>query len=390
MKDTFAIRDTAYPHIEACIKKNLSKYKTYISRFINNRAEQFYSNMPSQQIYFSQNDVDDFFKSTGIDKRIIKNSIQHTYYYGIANFNPAYAKDETTVAMLCLVRYFKLKNMQKELELALINMAFSGKYYPSIWYGSFPVTAPSEHIMEYVVTNLLSNKFDLVREGSVVGAVKSISKTWVSAYDDRFKDFDDDDCQYLIQQLHNRLRSFMNNIAEVYYDTHKNKDIYITYDSDDVSEDNYRLSNNDTFKLNAITQNAMLRLNTHGVDYRICKMASNDNVKMTEITNIVENIVSNNQNVPLIREYTELIVVTYFQQTKKRDVNDLDFIKFAITPTPNSQNKYVLRKKELMDQILINNAENFQRRRNRGATESAYYRALNAYFALNIQEANKK
>ena len=49
--------------------------------------------------------------------------------------------------------------MKKELDLALVNLAFSGKYYPSIWYRSFPTVAPQEHIMEYVVNNKLSNKY---------------------------------------------------------------------------------------------------------------------------------------------------------------------------------------------------------------------------------------
>ena len=238
MQDTKSILNIAYPEVEKKIKNNLSKYKSYLSRFINNRSTLLYSNMPSQQIYFSQTDVDDFFKSTGIDIGIIKQAIQGTYYYSIANFNPRYAKDECTVAMLCIIRYFGLKNMKKELELAMINMAFSGKYYPSIWYGSFPVSAPNEHIMEYIVTNVLTNKFDIVREKNVIGAVRSITNTWYSSYIQRYKEFHDDDCVYLIQQLHNRLRSFMSNIAEVYYDYNANKDLYITYDSDDVSDDN--------------------------------------------------------------------------------------------------------------------------------------------------------
>lgn len=389
MKDTKSILNIAYPEVEKKIKNNLSKYKSYLSRFINNRSTLLYSNMPSQQIYFSQTDVDDFFKSTGIDIGIIKHAIQGTYYYEIGNFNPRYAKDECTVAMLCIIRYFGLHNMKKELELAMINMAFSGKYYPSIWYGSFPVSAPNEHIMEYVVTHALTNKFDIVREKNVIGAVKSITNTWYSSYTQRYKKFHDDDCVYLIQQLHNRLRSFMSNIAEVYYDYNANKDLYITYDSDDVSEDTYRLADSDSFKMTRVVENTMTYINSHGVDYRLTKMSSNDLIKMDELKSIIETILDDNKNVPLIKEYITLLVVCYFQQSKTKDVRNLDFVSFSIKAKPNSKDKYVIRQKELMDQILINNSEHFARRRNRLATESAYYRAINAYFALTIQQANK-
>ena len=83
------------------------------------------------------------------------------------------------------------------------------------------------------------------------------------------------------------------------------------------------------------------------------------------------------------------MVALYFQDSKTKNINDISFISFSIKPVPNKHNKYVLRKKELIDLILINNAENFARRRSRAATESAYYRAFNAYMALIIQKANK-
>ena len=50
MKDTKAILDIAYPEVEKCMKNNLAQYKKYISKFINNRSKQLYSNMPSEQI----------------------------------------------------------------------------------------------------------------------------------------------------------------------------------------------------------------------------------------------------------------------------------------------------------------------------------------------------
>lgn len=389
MKDTTSILKIAYPNAENAMKKNLSKYKQYVSKFMNNRAELLYSNMPSKQIYFSQNDCDEFFKMTGISETVIREAIQGAYYYEIANFNPSYAKDETTIAMLCCVRYFKLKNMKKELELALILLSFSGKFYPSVWYGSYPTNPPYEHVMEYVVTHMCTNKFDIVREGSVVGAVKSIALTWVNSYDDRFKDFHDDDVAYLVQQLRNRIKSFMINIAELYYEAYKNKDMYITYDSDSVAEDDFHLADSDSFKIERIVSASMNYINSHGVDYRICKMASNNLVKMDELKSIIEMILTNNNNIPLIKEFITLVVACFYRDNPKSDVRDLEFVSYTIKAKPNSKDPYIVRQKELLDIMLINNSEHFARRRSRDATESAYYRSINAYFALIIQQAMK-
>jgi hypothetical protein len=118
-------------------------------------------------------------------------------------------------------------------------------------------------------------------------------------------------------------------------------------------------------------------------------MATNDLIKMDELKSIIENILMNSDNLPLIKEFVTLMIVTYYNQSKKKDVRDLDFISFSIKAKPNNKDKYITRQKELLNQILINNSEQFSRRRNRAATESAYYRSINAYFALIIQQANK-
>lgn len=388
MKDTKAILTEAYPIIEAGLKKNTNKYKKYLSEYINRNSDILYSNIPSKQLYFSQTDCDNYFKSIGVDPNTIKNAISHTYYYEIGNFNPRYAKDETTIALICTIRYFYLHNMKKELELALINTAFSGKYYPSIWHGSFPVTAPSEHVMEYALTHLATNKFDIVREGSVIGAVKSIAATWLNSYKTKFKDFHDDDVVYVIQQLHNRLRSFMNNIAELYYDAYKNKDAYITYDSDDISEDNYHMADSDSLMIDRYVTSTMNYINSHGLNYKVCKLASNDLVKFDELKGIIDMLTRDNKNIPMIKEYITLMISTYYMDTGKKNIKDVDFISYSISPKPNSKNSYHLKLKDLSEKMLINNAANFSRRRSRGATESAYFRAFNAYFALLIQEAN--
>ena len=389
MKDTKSIITVVYQEVQTKMKSNLSKYKKYISKFMSERSTQFYSNAPSEQIYFNQTDVDEFFSSTGISIDTVRRGIELTYYNSISNFNPRYAKDECTIAMLCIIKHFLDNKMKKELELAIINMAFSGKYYPSIWYGSFPTAAPQAHIMEYVVTNMASNKYDIVREGNVIGAIRSISMTWIDTYKDKFSRFHDEDCVYLIQQLHNRIRSFMNNIAELYYDAYKNKDkLYITYDSDDISEDNYHLSDSDSLRLERIVTNTMKNLSTHGVDYKSCKISSNQDVKMDELKSIVENILNDNNNIPMVKEYITITVATYFRQTKNRDVRNIDFITYAIKPKPNVKDEHLIRQRELLNLILMNNAEHFARRRNRAATEASYYRAINSYFALIIQKSN--
>ena len=389
--ETTGILKMAYSEVEVKFKQpaTIAKFRRFMSEFISRRQKQLYANVPNQMIIYSYDDINRWFAATGVDKAVIRAAIKETYYAKIPAFNPSYAKDESTIALLCMVRFFHLtRGMEKEINLALLNIAFSGKFYPSIFYRSFKYE-PAAYVMDYVVNHMLSNKYDIIRYGNVIGAVKSSVNTWYETYKDRFDSFADNDVCYLLQQLHNRIGSFIINIAELYYEAYENKDSYITYDSDNVSEDDYHLADNDSFKMNRIVDNTMRELTSKNIDFVNCRLSANNMVKFEELKSILDCLLGNNANLPLIKEYITLMVSTYFQQAKFKDVTDIAFISYSIKAQPNSRDKYILRKRELIDQILINNSDQIQRRRNRAATESAYYRAINAYLALMIKKANQ-
>ena len=391
MKQGDVILKKLYPKISAKAGTNTNKLKQNIGVFIEQRSKDIYDIAPCSVMHVGAEDIERFFKALGMTEKEVTEVISQTYYYPMANFNPRAAKDEFTVAVLCLIRYYYLKKMTKEVELFSIYLAFSGKFYPSIHHGSFPVVQPSEyrHIMEYVVNHKLSNKFDLKREGSVFGAVKSVCKTWVNTYDDRLKSFEDEDVVYLIQQLHNRIKSFMINIAKIYYDVYDNKDSYMTYDSDDVSEDNYHLADNDMLRIERHTEKTVSYITSNSVDYKICKMASDSNVKTDEVKGIMELVLNDTQNLPEVKELVRLIITEYFAESKTKDIRDIDFISKSITPKPNSKNPNVIRQREIIEGWLSDNSPVYRKRRSREATKSSYHKSVMTYIVLMIHNANK-
>ena len=390
---TTVIDKKIYPIVRDTLSKSTKKYKDMISRFINSRSTALYDTFPATRMLYGQTDIDDFMDVFGYKGREkeIEDIIRTTYYGSISNFNPRAAKDPVTVMSMCVIKYFFLKKDQQNLELAMIYLSFSGKFYPSIHYAQYPKAVPADYrwVCDYVVNSELSNKFDLKTEGSVVGAVKSINKTWISTYEDKFKgETDDEEYVYLIQQLHVRIKSFIKNTAEVYYRCYNNKD-YLTYESDDMSQDNFRLTENDSTKIDAVTRRTMTYITSHDVDYRICKMCSDSNIKTEEIKSIVESIVKNTDNIDIITELVSLIVVSYFESSKTKDVRDLEFISYTIKAKPNTKNQNILRQGEIIEQLLTENSVAYNRRKSRLATKLSYNRAILTYFTLVINQANK-
>jgi hypothetical protein len=389
MKVTKVAVNKIYPIIEKSLQKNTPAYKKNVQEFIKNRSNDLYDIVPVRRIPFGSEDIDSFFKAMKIDKNEITQCLSETYYWNM-NFNPRAAKDEFTMTMMMVIRYFLLKNKQTDAEISTIYLAFSGKFYPSIHSQKFKIPPEKyRHIMEYVLNNVLTQKYDLKREGSVFGAVRSICKTWLRTYTPKFKNPDDEDVADMIQQLHGRIKSFLGNIAAAYYDTYEKRDSYFAYASDSNDQDSFRIADNDSLLAERCVENAMNWITTKQVDYKLCKWASDKNVKVDEIKSIIESIQEDSDNLLLIREMMQLIIADYFSISKTKDVTSYEFINKSIVAKPNSKNKYVIRQKEIIEYFLDENSPAYRKRKSRPDTKSSYYKSILTYYVLVINESNK-
>ena len=380
-----------YPLVKNTLSKSLTKFKSLMSNFMSTRSKGLYDTFPATRMLYGQQDADMLCSALGVKANEIQGFINETYYGKIANFNPRAAKDPVTVLCMCMIKYFYSKKDQKNLELAMIYTCFTGKFYPSIHYAQYPKAVPADYrfVCDYVVNNELSDKFLLKTEGNVIGVMRNTTQTWIDTYKDRFTGVtDDEDYVYIIQQLHVRIKSFIKNTAEVYYKCYNDKD-YLTYESDDMSQDNFRLTQNDSTKIDTAVNRTLTYITSHDVDYRLCKMCSDENVKTDEIRSIIESIVKNTDNLDLMRELLYLMVSTYFQSSSTKDVRDIDFITFSIKAKPNTKNKDILRQGEVVEELLMGNSTAYSRRKSRKATQLSYNRAILTYFALIINSANK-
>lgn len=389
IKDTTAIKDGVYPLVKSSLstQSGINKYKKCVQWSMDKRPGMF-SPIPNDRLYFGKEDVESFWKAMGIDQKDVVEQLKKAFFWNM-NYSPIAAKDPLTVTALSVVRYFVLEGKSKEAELAAIYLAFSGKFYPSKHYSSFNFLATdSEEIMLYIVNTQMSAKFDLKREGTIFGTIRSICITWLNTYKNLFKSYSDDDVGYLIKQLISRIGSFLKNFAHLYYESYKNKD-YITYDSDNLSDDNFHLADNDSLKVERATNNAMQWITTRKADYKICTSCADQNVKRDEVKEIVESILNNQDNISLLRELMENIIADYMRNGKEKDVRSIEFISYSIVSKPNAKDKNIVRIKQIIYKFLEDNSEKYRRRKKRIPTQNSYYRAILSYMVLVINKVNK-
>lgn len=388
-KETNALKEKLYPLISKAMKTNESKYKKCVSRFIQKRAASLYDTGPNDRIYFGKDDTDDFYKSIGVSEPQIISCLQHTFYWDIP-FSPIAAKHPFTVAQMMVIRYYLLKNDQKNMELAAIYLAFSGKFYPSVHYGSFPDATPAENraVMDYVVNSKLSNKFDLKKNQNLFGTIRSICITWLSAYKDMFKSASDSDIAYLIEQLYNRIKSFMVNIAKLYYDAYANKD-YLNFENNNFDEDNYHLADSDTLRAKRYVDKAMNLFINRGINYQYCTMCADENIKKDEIKFIIESILTDKKNLDNLQELCQLLICDYMAHNTDKDIRGYKFIVYSIKAKPNVKDPNLIRIKEIVTTWLDDNSPQYRKRKSRPATANSYYKAVLQYIVLTIMESNK-
>lgn len=389
-KVTSLILKELYPKVEKSMQTNKTKWKRLMSDFFQKRSESLYDIAPMDRIYFSKDDEDLLFNTLKITKPEVTDILQRTYYYNeFKNSEYNYlVKDEHAILSLTIIRYFFIKKDKQNLELSSLYLAFTGKIYASAHSRSFNFPPTDyRHVMEYAINNM-SNKYDIVKYGSVIGAIKSQCDTWINSYNKRFKDFTDEDAIYLLQQLKTRVSSFIKNIASEFYKAKDNNE-YITYDSDNVSPDNYHIADSDSLKLERCIEKALNKLETSSTDFLLCKRSSDSNVRTDELRAIIDSIMANPENFPLVKELIRNICTYYFVNGKGKDVRNIDFVTFSISPKPNSKDKLYLRNKDIIEELLLKNSSKYAIRSKRIATKISYNSSILKYFTLLIHEYNK-
>lgn len=396
---TSAIDTNLYPKIAKALDKNLAKYKATMGKFIAIRSSAMYDVFPSSRILYGTRDIIELYDCLGITDQEVYAAISPAYYFGIPEFNPKAAKDTVTCVICCIIKYFFLKKDQKNLDLAMIYLVFSGKFYPSIHYKYFKIAEPKQyqHVVDYVVNQYMDSKFDIKAKGSLYGAMTQLCNTCISTYGDKFftqKIMSDEDYVYWIQQVHTRIDSLIKNCASAYYECYQKK-LYMTYTSDNITDDanSFRIAESDLSRAEILAQNTMTLLNTRDVDFARCKYATNktDRVNATQVADFMTKTLKDKNNLPLLSELIRLNLVLYIRDSGQPTIDDyIGFLTYIITPTPNTTDKDKIRQKELLTTILKNNSDAYRKRSVNLKVEAQYRQALNMYLALSIIEADKK
>lgn len=389
MKDTEIISSELYSITKKSLDKNSKKFLANIFNFFNQRHEQIYDIAPYYNIYYNKSDLDKLYQSLGLKESDLIPTCEKTFFWD-KPINPGCMKEPYVLLLFNVIQYYLKNDQTKNAELASIYLVFSGKFYASIFshIWKYP-PGKTKQVMDFVINNMLSDKFDLKKEGNLFKAIQKLCATWIETYRTKItKNPSDDDVKVLIQQLRDRLKSFLKNIADLFYEAYKNK-LYLNYETDSLDPDNFRLTDNDAATALRITETTMNILTSQKVDLEICKACKNENVNSElEVKDIIEAILSNNDNLNDVRRVVNILICDFMSNFRGQRVGSIKFVSYSLKAKPNTQSKILLEMKSIVLKLLEDNSVDYRRRaKSRIATKNNYYRSVLGYFVWTIVKA---
>jgi hypothetical protein len=391
MTITKVIVQDLYPLIEKTLSSRSSKLQACIAKFINDRHSQLFDIAPYDRIYFNQSDLDDLWKALDLKEEQIIAVMKKAYFWDIP-INPQCVKEPYVMTLMMCIRYYLKKNQTKYAELTSLYLAFSGKFYASLHAGvAFPSVSPAKYktVMDFVINNMLTDKFDLKKEGTVFGAVMSLCKKWLETYGAKLKATpSDEDLKTIVQQLRDRERSFLMNIAKLYYEAWENRN-FLNYETDSLDEDNFHLTSNDAASAARYTENAMNVLTSTYVSIDICDKCQDSNVKAREVREIMEGILGDKNNLPKLRRIINIIICDYLRNYPGGRVGDIEFVVYSLKAKPNTKDPIINELKSTILSWLDENSPNYRKRRSRKATAASYYKSILMYLVLVINKVSR-
>lgn len=390
-KETFAMVDKVYPLVAKSLSNstNLKRYKDAIADFMNANSKIIHDIGPCDIIYYRQKDIDKLFKSLDLTEDQIKEAMEDCFYWNIP-YRPEAAKVPYVILVMMCIRYFLINKKSKEAEISTIYLAFTGKFYASWFAVFFPKAPPSKNrsVMEYTINNVLLNKSDIKSQGGLFGAIKKMCITWLDTYGDELKSHADDaTIGGEIQQLRERERSLIGNIAKVFDETYENKN-YLNYETDNLIDGSeFRITDNDAMKASRYTDMTINYMVTNSVSLSICNKCKDQNIKVTEVKDIMESIISDKQCLSDMRRVINILICDFMRQYPGKTVGSVDFVTNSFSMKPNSKDPYIVEMKEIITGWLGEKSDNYRRRKSRPATATSYYKAVLFYIVLSISYA---
>lgn len=388
----FTLVNRLYKDIEEAFKNknNINQLVRYISHYADKNSDLLSSTDLSSRLIFSETDKNIIYTVTGIKQTEVSAAIKDSPVikstWKIAT-NPFY------MLSILIMRYFTLNKMESYADAMTVYMSYL--IYTTSHKGSFKFT-PNKQIMDYTINNL-SNRFLIKQVGTIQGMIEN---TVVPPMHDRYAkelaNGSDENLKDIISALETRVSSVIKNIAKEFYENHKSGN-YINHEDEDLSEENYHLSDNISFKIDRVVSLVTQSIISEGFDQQKCMKRAinlNSGASIKKLEPMLRTIIEEDMDniAPFISDILTLFIYKGVHSNSIEDIKTMKFISESLQIyKSNSQDEITARVKErLMHWISITSEKYGRNFISKGKTSlDTYRRTIYTCFVFKILECAK-
>ncbi len=387
-KPTYIIKNNLYPKVEAVLSTSSGdrQFQQIIGSFIDRNSNKLHTPGPQYLIPFTETDKEKYYKLFNIDASDIKkliievvNNINAQADWKLLKNNPVF------VLFFCCIRYYTVNKNEKGLNGALATLALA--MYPSM-YSKYYDFDPNPAIMQYTIDSL-SNKFIIKKTKHIFGnLIASIQQSW-SFHNKNIVDGADKNVVDFIMRIRNDQNSFMRKIANNYHDNHK-RNLTVHTVNDSFEDNNVVDLENDTNRVESVTNKISLSIMVHGVDLRLAEASAKGSmVSVVDTRNYLGKIIVS-ENSDDLKSFIESILFLFLYDGKQKleSINSRQFLDFGLSifKKTNSKDPNITNIKRLLDKW--GESTGLHSATTRIPTITDYKRAFFTYFIFAIQKNN--
>lgn len=389
--EEYIIVDSLYSKIETAMsdKNNVRKLLRAIASYADRNSNILLSTNLSTRLLFTESDKDIVFRLCDISKKDIENAIRSS-----KTIKSTWRKATNPFYILCilLIRYFIINKMDAEKEAVSTYLGYL--LYTSAHKSSFNYL-PNKEIMDYTINNL-SNRFYLKQSGTIQGMIEqTILNAIDGLYNEKFIDCKDQDIADIVSGLDVRISSSLKYIADKFYENHS-KGKYLFHEDDNLSEDDFHLSDNISFKIDRLTNIVSTSIVSEGFDQNTCiKRAINLNpgVSAKKLEPMLLTIVT--EDMQSISKVVSSILTLFVYKGISNSIDDVRTMKFVSESMQiyksNAQDEITTSLKNKLAEWIDLTSEKYGRNfisRGKSSLDS-YKRAIYTAFVFKIMECAK-
>jgi hypothetical protein len=378
------VKELYYPKMKNHIDNNGRgrEYIAYIREYIDANGDKLH-NADFKYLYWRNEGKEGevLYRTIGIEPPELRKMIKETNV--IKDSWKQYNKTEYW-AMICMIKYYQDLGDEQNMKAAIIYFGLA--LYSSNILSKFKYP-PNPNIMKYTINNL-SNRYDIKKLGTIFLVIQKL----VFGCHETYKDYlrDSDFCDMHIKDYMNnmfvRIANFVKQILTEYNKNVKSKN-YMNTESEKTSEEDFYETNNISGKIYQMTEKCANTIITSTLNVEIvensAKMAG---VSVSEVRHVVSEIIRKDDQ--RIKEFIALFLHQYLVVDKHPEstFNSSNFLVYVnkIYGKSNTNDKGVIRMKEILDEWLRENSEKYLKTQ-RVATLIAFRKSIMLFFCIATQ-----